>query len=233
MADEMNAPIEQPAPVETPAAPAAVDPVVPLNDQQNEAVKDFTPPAWQDSLPEAWRDQVDGLNSLNDALAAMKRGMSYKPAATIDDLKTDCPQGFEIDDDLNKAFRELGVKIGLTKEQTQALVNFEAEQSRIMDERAAKESEEELRKMWGANFEANSARATEAMLRLDAKMGNRLSAALGEGGLKNAPILIEAFSLIGSLISEDSLAGSTMGGSGQLPPETAEEMFKSLFKGGM
>ena len=231
------APIEQPEPTPAPAdntpTPEPGAAVVPPTDQQKEAEKDLAPPAWQESLPEAWRDQVEGLTSLDDALAAMKRGMSYKPAESVDDLVTKAPEGVQLDDNFNKQFRELGVKIGLTQAQAQALVDFEAQQMAAMEQAAAEEGVESLRKQWGANFEANSARATEAMLRLDAKMGNRLSAALGEGGLKNAPILIEAFSLIGSLISEDSLAGGTMGGSGQVQPETAESMFKSLFRGGM
>ena len=206
--------------------------VVQPTEQQTEAAKDFQPAAWQDSLPAGWREHLTGMNSLDDALNAMKRGMSYQPATEIDQLMTTPPEGVEIDPEMNKSFRELGVKIGLTQSQAQALVDFEVQQFAAAEKAAAEAATEELRKMWGMNYEANSAKATKAMLSLDAKMGNRLSAALGEGGLKNNPALVEAFSLIGSMISEDSLAGSSFGGSGQLPPETAESMFKSLFNGG-
>ena len=97
-------------------------------------------------------------------------------------------------------------------------------------QKAVDEATAELRQRWGANFEQNSKRAGEMLIRLDQKMGNRLSAALGEGGLANSPTLIEAFAVLGDLISEDSLAGGASGSAGQ-QTETAEQMFKSLFGG--
>lgn len=220
------------------AEPVPGAPVVPPTEQQQEAAKDFAPAnstgTWLDALPETWRgvEGLDKLGSLDEALSALQRGMAYQPATDIEGLVTTPPAGIQIDEGLNKAFRELGVKIGLTQAQAQELVNFEAQQMQAMEEQAAARATEELRQRWGVNFDANSARAAETLLKLDARMGNRLSAALGEGGLKNAPVLVEAFSLIGSLLSEDSLGGGSMGGNGQAQPETAESMFRSLFSGG-
>lgn len=230
------------APAGVSAAPAADPapgaPVVPPTEQQQEAARDIaaanTAGTWLEALPEAWRgvEGLDKLGSLDEALSALQRGMAWQPATAIEQLVTTPPAGIQIDEGLNKAFRELGVKIGLTQAQAQELVNFEAQQMQAMEEQAAAQATEELRQRWGVNFDANSARAAETLLRLDARMGNRLSAALGEGGLKNAPVLVEAFSLIGSLLSEDSLGGGSMGGDGQIQPETAESMFRSLFAGG-
>ena len=203
-----------------------------MDDQQAQAAKDFEAAPWTDALPEDLRGDVEGLTSMEDFKAALKRGMEYKPATDIEQLVTTAPEGVTLDEGMNKAFRELGVKIGLTQAQAQELVNFEATQIAAAQKAAVEEATETLRKQWGNEFESKSAKATQAMLAIDQKMGNRLSAALGEGGLANSPTLIEAFSLIGSLISEDSLAGSTTGSSGQMPPETAVDMFRSFHFGG-
>lgn len=221
-----NAPVSMEQAQETPITQAPA-----LDAQQQEAAKDFAPEPWQNALPESWRGEVEGLGSMEDALAAMKRGMSYHPAQSIDDLVTNAPEGVELDEGLNRSFRELGVKIGLTREQAQALVNFEVQQFAAMERQAAEAAEAELRGRFGLSYDGMLSKAGETMMKVDAKMGNRLSAALGEGGLKNSPALMEAFSIIGSMLSEDSLAGSTMGGSGAEKPEQAEAMFASMFPG--
>lgn len=200
-----------------------------LDAQQAQAAKDFEATPWTDELPESLRGDVEGLTSMEDLKEALKRGMEYKPATDVSQLEIKAPDGVEVDADMNKAFRELGVKIGLTPTQAQALMEFEVSQSQTLNQKAVEAATEELRQRWGANFEANSSKAGEMLLRLDAKMGNRLSAALGEGGLKNSPTLIEAFAVLGDLISEDSLAGGHSGGSSQ-QTETAEQMMQGWFK---
>lgn len=199
-----------------------------LDSQQAEAAKDFQAAPWTDALPEDLRGDVEGLTSMEDFKAALKRGMEYKPATDIEQLVTTAPDGVTIDEGMNKAFRELGVKIGLTPAQAQELVNFEATQMAAAQKAAVEEATETLRKQWGTEFESKSAKATQAMLAIDAKMGGRMSAALGEGGLANSPTLIECFAVLGEMISEDSLAGGSTGSSGQMPRETAVDMYRSM-----
>lgn len=199
---------------------------------QSAAEQDFQATPWTDELPESLRGDVEGLTSMEDFKAALKRGMEYRPATDIEQLVTTAPEGVTIDEGVNRAFRELGVKIGLTPTQAQELVNFELQQMDAMQKSAVEEGTNALRQAWGTEFEAKSAKATQAMLRLDQRMGGRLSAALGEGGLANSPTLIEAFSLLGELISEDSLAGGASGSSGQMPRETAVDMYRSMGFGG-
>lgn len=203
-----------------------------LDEQQTEAAQDFEAAPWTDELPESLRGDVEGLTSMEDFKAALKRGMEYRPATDIEQLVTTAPDGVTIDEGVNRAFRELGVKIGLTQAQAQEIVNFEVSQMAAAEQAAIDAGTEALRKQWGPSFETKSAKATQAMLALDQRMGGRLSAALGEGGLANSPTLIEAFATLGELISEDSLAGSTSGSSGQMPQESAVDMYRSMgFRG--
>ena len=199
---------------------------------QQAAEQDFQATPWTDALPEDLRGDVEGLTSMDDLKAALKRGMEYKPATDIEQLVTTAPDGVSIDEGMNKAFRELGVKIGLTPAQAQELVNFEATQMAAAQKAAVEDATETLRQQWGTEFESKSAKATQAMLAIDAKMGGRMSAALGEGGLANSPTLIEAFAVLGEMISEDSLAGGSTGSSGQMPRETAVDMYRSMGFGG-
>ena len=185
---------------------------------------------WQNQLPESWRGAVEGIGSADEALEALKRGMSYQPATDIEQLATVTPQGVEIDPTVNRSFRELGVKIGLTQEQAQALMDFEAQTMNAMAAQYAEASTKELKQRWGFDYDKNCSRAGEVVLMLDQRMGNRLSAELGKTGVKNMPVLIEAFAEMGKLIGEDTIAGGQNGPSGQLPPETAENMFKAMFK---
>ncbi len=193
-----------------------------------EAGAEFGGGDWKEQLPEAWRGQMDGVNSLEEALDAMKRGMDYRPAANADDLVSKWPDNVEYDEQVNREFRELGVKIGLTKEQAQALVDFECRSQQEMEDRAIEADIQELRAAWGDSFEANANKAMETMLRIDKLMDNRLSAALGVHGIKGSPVLMEAFANIGRLISEDTISGGSPA-AGKEVTESAEDMFRGMF----
>ena len=68
---------------------------------------------WKDQLPEAWRGQVDGIESLEQALDALKRGMDYNPVRDAKDMDA-IFKDVEVDAALNAEFRKLAVEHGLT-----------------------------------------------------------------------------------------------------------------------
>lgn len=198
--------------------------------------KTATPPAdpvigdWKDQLPEAWRGQVDGVNSLEEALDAMKRGMGYQPVTDAQALD-EAFKGMEVDPAMNAAFRKLAVEHGLTEGQVKALVAFEAESFAAMEKRWVDDATSKLRQVWGGEFDRKADSAMTAMLRFDKEMGGRLSEWLGgKDGLKNSPVAMELLAVVGSKISEDTVPGASSG-AGAEKAETPRETYRGMFHG--
>jgi hypothetical protein len=183
---------------------------------------------WKEHLPEAWRGQVEGLNSLEEALDAMKRGMDYQPVtdtAALDDVF----KGMEVDAGLNAEFRKLAVEHGLTEAQVRALVKFEADSFAAVEKQWVDDATAKLKQVWGGEFDRKADSAMAAMLRFDKEMGGRLSEWLGgKDGLRNSPVAMELLAVIGGKISEDTVPGATSG-AGAEKAESPRETYRGMF----
>lgn len=184
---------------------------------------------WRVGLPDAWREELKDTQNIEDALAALKRGLGYTPPGGIDDVKLSLPDGVQVDDDVNKAFRELCVDKGITTEQAQALVDWQlAANKEILDSLIA-DGQKKLKESWGSRTTENTATAMNAVMTLDKKMGGKLSEALAVRGLHNDPAIVEAFYEVGTMISGDTLSGGHES-AGPEKPEKPEDSYKGAFK---
>jgi len=134
---------------------------------------------------------------------------------TPDGYEISAPQGFEqyyTDDSIN-AFKETGHKLGLTPQQMQGLVEWQqqaiqssVEADVMRGEAMGVETEEMLRKEFGANYEKNLTAAQRA-LRV---YGNEtLQQKLADPRYGNDPDLIRLLANAGKDITEDSAQGTT------------------------
>lgn len=193
--------------------------------------EDFAAPDWRDQLPEAWRAELGDIGSMDAALAAFKRGLAYNPVADTKALDA-VFEGVEVDEAMNADFRKLAVEHGLTESQVKALLKFEGEAFAAMEQRYVEEATNTLKQAWGGDFERKSNEAVAAMLRFDKSMGGRLSEWLGGAdGVKNSPVVMELLAVAGKAISEDSIGGGNSAASPD-KPETAEDMFREIFRKG-
>ena len=191
---------------------------------------DFGVVDWKQQLPEGWRGELGDAASLEDALAALKRGLAYQPVGDVKELDK-AFEGMDVDAAMNADFRKLAVEKGLTADQVSALVKFEAESFAAMERQFVEQATNELKQAWGGEFEAKSNEAMAAMLRFDKAMGGRLSGWLGGAdGLKNSPVVMELLAVAGKAISEDSIGGGNSAPTKKT--ESGEEMFRGIFRNG-
>ena len=119
-----------------------------------------------------------------------------------------------IDEGAVKSFAEVAHKTGLIERQAQAILDFykanseqSLQQSKIDTETAQANAEQQLRKEWGGNFDANIKRAgaiakqnmNPQILDMQLKDGTRLG---------DHPDFIKGFANIANLLSEDKFVGT-------------------------
>ena len=119
-----------------------------------------------------------------------------------------------IDEGAIKSFAEVAHKTGLNERQAQAILDFykanseqSLQQSKIDTETAQANAEQQLRKEWGGNFDANIKRAgaiakqnmNPQILDMQLKDGTRLG---------DHPDFIKGFANIANLLSEDKFVGT-------------------------
>jgi hypothetical protein len=119
-----------------------------------------------------------------------------------------------IDEGAVKSFAEVAHKTGLNEKQAQAILDFykanseqSFRQSQIDTETAQANAEQQLRKEWGGNFDANLKRAgaiakanmNAEILDMQLKDGTRLG---------DHPDFIKGFANIANLLSEDKFVGT-------------------------
>ncbi|WP_297826867.1 hypothetical protein [uncultured Desulfovibrio sp.] len=187
------------------------------------------PTDWRTGFPEAWGEKLKDVESADDALKALERGLSYTPALKPEDVKLTYPDGVQVDEGVRDNFRQFCVDKGITPAQAQALLDWQLAANREIADAVMARGKAELQKLWGSRFEENSARALKAVVNLDRRMGGKLSEALAFSGMNNNPVLVEAFHHIGTLISADALSGGKAAPA-QDKAETAEETYNGMFK---
>lgn len=207
---------------------ASEDPVsTPANTQEAAQSSD-----WRSSLPEAWADKLKDVESADDAMKVLERGLGYKPAEKAEDIELKYPESFKgkVDEGVESGFRDFCVKQGITPGQAQALLDWQLCADKEIRDKLIEDGTSALRETWGNRFDENRGAALKAFTALDRRMGGELSGTVSGHGMANDPVFVRAFYEIGKLLSEDTLSG----GSGAPSPdvaENAEDTYKQMFKG--
>ncbi len=172
------------------------------------------PTDWRTGFPEAWGEKLKDVESADDALKALERGLSYTPALKPEDVELKYPDGMQVDEGVRDNFRQFCVDKGITPAQAQALLDWQLAANREIADAVMARGKAELQKL---------------VVNLDRRMGGKLSEALAFSGMNNNPVLVEAFHHIGTLISADALSGGKAAPA-QDKAETAEETYNGMFK---
>ena len=148
----------------------------------------------------------DQWNEVYDKLGRPESADKYQL-----DVKSDI---VPLDEGAIKQFAENAHQLGLNNKQAQGILEFyknsmesSAQQSKIDTETAQANAEQELRKEWGSNYEANIKKAGSVakanmnaeILDMELKDGTRLG---------DHPAIIKGFANIANLMSEDKLVST-------------------------
>ena len=148
----------------------------------------------------------DQWNEVYDKLGRPESADKYKL-----EVKSDV---VPLDDSAIKQFAENAHQLGLNNKQAQGILEFyknsmesSAQQSKIDNETAQANAEQELRKEWGSNYENNIKKAgsiakanmNPEVLDMELKDGTRLG---------DHPAIIKGFANIANLMSEDKLVST-------------------------
>lgn len=225
--------------VTDPGTPPAGDPAentphggTPQGGEGTPAGDGTTPPAdWRTSLPDGWGDKLKDVESAEDALKALERGLGYTPAEKVEDITLKYPDSFkgQVDQGVEDNFRQFCVDNGITPAQAQKLLDWQLGANKEITDKIIADGVKELRSEWGSRFEENKATALKAFTALDKRMGGRLATSIEGRDMANSPVFVRAFHEIGKLLSEDVLSG----GSGTAPSdaqESAVDTYKGMFK---
>lgn len=190
------------------------------------------PSDWRSSFPEGWAEKLKDVESADDAMKALERGLGYKPAEKSEDIELKYPESFKgkVDEGVESGFRDFCVKQGLTPGQAQALLEWQLGADKEIRDKLIEDGTSSLRETWGNRFDENRGAALKAFTALDRRMGGELSGTVSGHGMANDPVFVRAFYEIGKLLSEDTLSG----GSGSPSSDTAEsakDTYKHMFKG--
>ena len=162
----------------------------------------------------------DQWNEVYDKLGRPESADKYKLEVKSDTVP--------LDEGAIKSFAENAHKLGLNNKQAQGILEFyknsmesSAHQNQIDMETAQAQSEQELRKEWGGNYEANIKKAgAVAKANMDATI---LDMQLKDGTrLGDHPAIIKGFANIANLLSEDKLVSTESEGMSQAIDYNAE-----------
>lgn len=186
---------------------------------------------WRAGLPDGWADRLKDVKDADEAMKALERGLSYRPAEKADDITLKFPDSFkgQVDEGVQKNFREFCVKEGLTAGQAQALLDWQLGANREILEKIIEDGTKTLKDAWGSRFDENRDTALKAFTALDRRMNGELSGSVAGRNMANDPVFVRAFHEIGKLLSEDTLSGGS-GGASSDGRENAEDTYKNMFK---
>ena len=162
----------------------------------------------------------DQWNEVYDKLGRPESPDKYKL-----EVKSDA---VPLDEGAIKSFAENAHQLGLNNKQAQGILEFyknsmegSMQQNQIDMETAQSQAEQELRKEWGGNYEANIKKAgAVAKANMDA---NILDMQLKDGTrLGDHPSIIKGFANIANLMSEDKLVSTESEGMSQAIDYSAE-----------
>jgi len=139
----------------------------------------------------------------------------------------------EDDEGILDNYKEFAHEVGLSQHQAESVLGAyetiqeeEAENFQQSIKDLEVNSTIELQREWGKNFDGNMDYAKRAYAQFASP---QLSEILDDTGLGNHPEVIKAFSKIGQMLGEESLAVGTGLGRNQMSPQTAQEEIQALY----
>lgn len=154
--------------------------------------------------------------------------------------KPELPEGFAVNETLQKGFLEEAHKIGLNGKQADALFKWwnktaagEHTAARDTNARAMEDAGKALKTEWGHAYDAKVEVAQGAIRHYAKAIGvpvDQLGAELEASGLGNRPGIAKLFAHLGGQLSEDGLLGKGGGGggAGALSPAEAKQEIATL-----
>ena len=150
--------------------------------------------------------------------------------------RPETPEGYDFGEDGGKLdfYRNATHQLGLTQDQAANMLQLyaavEEEQTKASDKQNADfavESQINLKREWGTNYDSNIDMAQRAFAQFASPEFSKL---MDETGLGNHPELLKAFSKVGQMLGDDQLiVGSGIGGQ-QRSPQQAKEEIESLYQ---
>lgn len=173
--------------------------------------------SWLQSLSEDLQgnERLQNFQSVED-LAKHALDLEGKVPQVPEDYEVSAPEGVELSDEAVNEFKEVAKEAGLTQEQFQKLVQFDADRFQTAQEAAQEQMQEEinqelesLKSEWGNQFDAKVQTAKKA---LGAVADQGTYEFLDQTGMGNHPQMIKLFARLGERMSEDSFVSSDGGG---------------------
>ena len=150
--------------------------------------------------------------------------------------RPETPEGYEFGDDPDNElefYRNATHQLGLTQDQAQNMLDLYAsvqeEQNEANDKATADfavNSQIELKREWGADYDGRLDQAQRAFSQLASP---EFSSLMDETGLGNHPELVKAFAKIGAMLGEDRLIVGTGLGQSRVTPHDAKDQIQSLY----
>jgi len=150
--------------------------------------------------------------------------------------RPETPDGYDFGDTKDPRldfYKNATHQIGLTQDQAASMLQLyaavEQEQTKESDKANADfavDSQIQLKREWGANYDSKIDMAQRAFAQFSSKEFSKL---MDDTGLGNHPELLKAFSKVGEMLGDEQLVvGSGRGGS--MSPQQAKEEIESLYR---
>ncbi len=123
-------------------------------------------------------------------------------------------------------FKQFCADSGLSPEQAQKAVNFYLAEQDSATQGMHEQCETQLRTLWRERYPERLAKARQACVAFDKRMGGRLMPLLN-AGLGNHPVVAEFMAEVGASMGEDSF-GSAMGGEAPNEAMSTEEFLRKV-----
>lgn len=135
-----------------------------------------------------------------------------------------------VDKEALKEFGGLAGKLGMKEDAAQKIFEWAKESAFQQQKALTAKGREDLQKEWGANYDANTEKATSIVALLDRQLGDgRFKAAIEATGACRNPDFVRGLYHISELLAEDSIGVNASGGAA-MKEESALEGLKNFFK---
>jgi hypothetical protein len=172
------------------------------------------PPGFHETLPEDLREsehlkEVKGADDLARYYVDLKSNY-LKPPDTVDGYEFEKPDGFELDEDTYKQFKEIALENGVNQKQFAELMNLEVQRDakareavRVSIESARAAGEAALKTEWGESYE-KKLEAAKGALNHEKLSDPAFKQFLEDTRFGDNPQVIKYFEKLSNLISEDT-----------------------------
>lgn len=177
-------------------------------------------------------DAAGAQASVNDQTLEAQQPPVAPALPTVDDYAITLPDSLPEearDMALVGRFKQFCADSGLSPEQAQKAVNFYLAEQDSATQDMHEHCEAQLRTLWRERYPERLAKARQACVAFDKRMGGRLMPLLN-AGLGNHPVVAEFMAEVGASMGEDSFGGVIGGEAPNEAMSTEEFLRKVVFK---